>query len=47
MSFASPKSSVVFSSKSSSFSMPAKPGRIDRFMKTICRASSALRIGMP
>ena len=47
VSLASPNSRVVFSSKSSSFSMPAKPGRIDRFMKTICLASSALRIGMP
>ena len=34
-------------SKSSSFSMPANPGRIDRFMNTTCFASSALRIGMP
>ncbi len=46
-SLASPKSRVVFGSKSSSFSIPANPGRIDRFMKTICCASSALRIGMP
>ena len=46
-SFASPNSSVVLGSKSSSFSMPAKPGRIDRFMNTTALASSALRIGMP
>ena len=46
-SLASPKSRVVLGSKSSSFSMPAKPGRIERFMKTTCLASSALRIGMP
>ena len=34
----SPNSSVVFSSNNNSFSMPAKPGRIDRFMKMICLA---------
>ena len=38
---------MVFGSKSSSFSMPAKPGRIERFMKMTWRASSALRIGIP
>src|SRR4029079_3616976 len=47
VSLASPKRSEVFSSNSSSFSIPAKPGRIDRFMKMIWRASSALRIGIP
>ena len=47
VSLASPNSSVVFGSKSSSFSMPAKPGRIERFMNTTCLASSAFRIGMP
>ena len=31
---ASPNSSVVFGSKSSSFSIPANPGRIERFMNT-------------
>ena len=46
-SLASPNSSVVRGSKSSSFSMPANPGRIERFMNTTCFASSALRIGMP
>ena len=46
-SLASPKNSVVVGSKRSSFSMPAKPGRIERFMKMTCLASSALRIGMP
>ena len=47
MSLASPNSSVVLGSKSSSFSIPAKPGRIERFMNTIFFASSALRMGMP
>ena len=46
-SLASPKSSVVLGSKSSSFSMPAKPGRIDRLRKTTCWAWSTSRIGMP
>ena len=47
VSLASPNSSVVWGSKSSSFSMPAKPGRIDRLRKTTALAWSALRIGMP
>ena len=46
-SLASPKSSVVLGSKSSSFSMPANPGRIERFRKTTCAAWSTSRIGMP
>ncbi len=46
-SFASPKSMSVFGSYISSLSMPAKPGRMLRFMKTIFFASSAFRIGMP
>ncbi len=45
--FASPNSSVVFGSKSSSFSMPANPGRIERLRKTMAPAWSASRIGMP
>jgi hypothetical protein len=44
---ASPNNSVVFGSNSSSFSMPANPGRIDRFMKTTWCASPASRIGIP
>jgi len=46
-SLASPNNSVVFGSKSSSLSMPAKPGRIERFMNTMLRASSTARIGIP
>ncbi len=37
-SLASPKSSEVFGSNNTSFSMPAKPGRIERFKKTTCWA---------
>ena len=47
VSLASPKSRVVVGSYSSSFSMPAKPGRMERFMKTTWRAWLACRIGMP
>ena len=47
VSLASPNSSVVVGAYSSSFSMPAKPGRIERFMKTTWRAWLACRIGMP
>ena len=47
VSLASPKSNVVVGSYRSSFSMPAKPGRMDRFMKTTWRAWLACRIGMP
>ena len=47
VSLASPNSSVVVGSYSSSFSIPANPGRIDRFMKTTCRAWLACRIGIP
>jgi hypothetical protein len=47
VSLASPNSSVVFGSKSSSLSMPAKPGRIERLRKTMFSASSALMMGMP
>ena len=46
-SLASPKRSVVFGSKRSSLSIPAKPGRMERFMKTMLWASSTARIGMP
>jgi hypothetical protein len=47
VSLASPKSSEVFSSKRSSFSIPANPGRIERFMKITALASSTFRIGIP
>ncbi len=46
-SLASPNNSVVFGSKSSSLLMPAKPGRIERFMNTMLRASSTARMGIP
>jgi len=46
-SFASPKNITVFGSNMSSLSMPANPGRIDRFMKMMFLAWSALRIGIP
>jgi hypothetical protein len=46
-SFASPNSSVVPGSYSNSFSMPAKPGRIERLRKTTAFASPTSRIGMP
>ena len=38
---------VVFGSYRSSFSMPAKPGRIERFRKITFAALSTSRIGMP
>ena len=44
---ASPKSNVVFESKSSSFSIPAKPGRIERFKKMTFPACATSRIGIP
>jgi len=46
-SFASPNKSVVLASYKSSFSMPAKPGRIDLFRKITFPALSTSRIGMP
>lgn len=46
-SLASPKSITVLGSYRSSLSMPAKPGRIERFMKTICLDSSTSSTGMP
>src|SRR5699024_10470436 len=46
-SLASPNNRGVVGSTMNSLSMPAKPGRIERFMKMTCLASSALRIGMP
>ncbi len=45
--FASPKSMFVFSSKNSSFSMPANPGFMPRLSTMILRASLTLRMGMP
>ena len=47
VSLASPNSSVVLSSNSSSLSMPANPGRIERLRKTMLAASSAWMMGMP
>ena len=47
VSLASPNSRVVFGSKSSSLSMPANPGRIERLRNTMFSASSALMMGMP
>ena len=47
VSFASPNSRVVLSSKRRSLSIPANPGRIERFRKMTLAASSALMIGMP
>ena len=47
VSLASPNSRVVFASKSSSLSMPANPGRIERLRNTMFSASSALMMGMP
>ena len=47
VSFASPNVSTVFGAKNSSFSMPAKPGRIDRFSTMQDLARSAFRTGMP
>jgi hypothetical protein len=46
-SLASPKSMVVLGSYRRSLSMPAKPGRIDRFRNTMLCAWSTFRIGMP
>jgi len=46
-SLASPNNSVVFGSNSRSLSMPANPGRMERFMNTMLRASSTARIGIP
>ena len=46
-SLASPKNMIVFGSYISSLSMPAKPGRIERFMNTMFLAWSTFRIGMP
>jgi len=47
VSFASPKTSTVFSFVKSSFSMPAKPGFIERLSTMHVRARSALSTGMP
>ncbi len=44
---ASPKSRDVLGSYSNSFSMPAKPGRMERFRKMTCWASPTSRMGMP
>ena len=46
-SFASPNSIVVFGSRKSSLSMPAKPGAIERFITTTLAALSTSRIGIP
>ena len=46
-SLASPNRSVVLGSNSSSFSIPAKPGRIERLRNTTCPAWATSRIGIP
>jgi hypothetical protein len=46
-SLASPNSRVVCGSYISSFSIPANPGRMERFRKTTCRASETSRMGIP
>src|SRR5262249_10832662 len=46
-SFASPKSITVLGFTNSGFSIPAKPGLIDRLRTTTLCASSTLRIGIP
>ena len=46
-SFASPNSIIVFGSRKSGLSMPAKPGLIDRLSTIVARDSSTFRIGMP
>ena len=46
-SLASPKNMTVFGPNMRSLSMPANPGRIERFMKMMFFAWSAFRIGMP
>jgi len=46
-SLASPNSSDVFGSNSNSFSIPAKPGRIERLRKTTWAALPTCRIGIP
>src|SRR4051794_20490917 len=46
-SLASPKNMTVFGPNIRSLSMPAKPGRMDLFMKMMFLAWSAFRIGIP
>jgi len=46
-SFASPNSITVFGFRKSGFSMPAKPGLIERFSTTIACDWSTFRIGIP